>query len=173
MTNQTTAMQNCANCGNVNPAGTHFCANCGTQAITAPQSRPPLGGAPPAQATPGWYSDPWAPNTQRYWDGNSWTSHNALQPVVAYVAPVQQKSVGIAILLTFLFPGLGHIYIGMNEKGMPFFIPNAVAFVLVLVVWIALPLIFVLWLVTFIICVLSISEDTDRVNAALAGGMRR
>jgi hypothetical protein len=28
-------------------------------------------------AAPGWYPDPWATDSQRYWDGSAWTSHTA------------------------------------------------------------------------------------------------
>ena len=33
-------------------------------------------GYPPATATPpGWYPDPWYPQSTRYWDGSTWTAH--------------------------------------------------------------------------------------------------
>jgi Protein of unknown function (DUF2510)/Domain of unknown function (DUF4190) len=44
----------------------------------------------PPSSSPGWYNDPQAPGTVRYFDGASWTQHVAPAPgaVVTAVAPV-------------------------------------------------------------------------------------
>lgn len=39
----------------------------------------------PAPTPPGWYPDPGAVNTMRYWDGRSWTPQSA--PMVAMTQP--------------------------------------------------------------------------------------
>ena len=93
----------------------------------APQTT--FGPRPAAPA--GWYDDA-VNNTQRYWDGHNWTSHVAARgthqlvqpapiqqnhpqqgPVVAInniVVINQQKSAGVAFLLTFFFGPLGMFY---------------------------------------------------------------
>ena len=56
----------------------------------------------------------------------------------------QDKSVLLAAILSFLFPGLGHLYLGLNRKGISFIIAYIVSailiilligFILVLIVW--------------------------------------
>lgn len=34
-----------------------------------------MAAAPATQWPPGWYSDPWQPGHQRWWDGHNWTVH--------------------------------------------------------------------------------------------------
>ncbi len=168
----------CANCGTQSESPAKFCGECGgtlaqrlepTRAVQPAQPAPNYD-VPRQAAGPGWYPDPYNAYVQRYWDGQAWTAQSPLRP---YVAATPQKSVGIAILLTFIFPGLGHVYIGMNEKGMPYLIANIVAFVISLLFFIFLPLALILWLVTLIINLMSISDDTNRVNAELSSGVRQ
>jgi len=47
------------------------------------------GPATPPVPAAGWYADPWAPGTYRYWDGTHWTEHTA--PIVVPTAPVAPK----------------------------------------------------------------------------------
>ena len=46
---------------------------------------------------------------------------------VAHVAAYQEKNALLAAILSFLFPGLGHIYLGLNKKGISFIIAYIVA----------------------------------------------
>ena len=41
----------------------------------------------------------------------------------------QEKSSGIALLLTVLWPGAGHLYLGLTQKAMPYFVANAIGVV--------------------------------------------
>lgn len=126
-----------------------------------------------ALASPGWYADPEAPG-QRWWDGQHWGARapGAPAPVgQTRVLPPSEKSSGVAILLTFLWPGAGHIYLGLNNKGMPYVIANAVG----LVCGLTGILIFVtaiIWLVTFLMLVGAVTKDTELVNNALRQGIR-
>lgn len=110
---------------------------------------------------PGWYSDPeliGLPNHLRYWDGTAWTDHRYVRAL---------KSAGVATALTIFWPGTGHLYLGLKDKGMPFFIWNTVWFILaVLSCGFALPIGIVVWLVTLFMTIGSISTDTEAVNNA-------
>ena len=64
---------------------------------------------------------------------------------VAGVAVSEEKSVALAAILSFLFPGLGHIYNGLAKKGVSFIVAYIISavliflligFVLVIIVWI-------------------------------------
>lgn len=64
---------------------------------------------------------------------------------VAGVAPAEEKNVLLAAILSFLFPGLGHLYNGLTKKGVSFiiiyivsaiFVIILIGFVLMLIVWI-------------------------------------
>ena len=64
---------------------------------------------------------------------------------VAGIVPSEEKSVLLAAILSFLFPGLGHLYNGLTKKGLSFIIAYIVSavlifllvgFILVIIVWI-------------------------------------
>ena len=92
-----------------------------------------------------------------------WTAHRR------YAA--QEKSSGVAALLTFLWPGGGHLYLGLTNKGLPYFVINGIFLVLelmclmfplaLLLVW---PLAFMVWVVTLCMTIGSVARDTERVN---------
>ena len=92
------------------------------------------------------------------------------QPVMAY-GP-QEKSSGIALLLGILWPGAGHVYLGLTKKGLPYLIANIVGIVLTLLF---IPLILVhlvIWLITLLMTVGSIESDVSMVNDAIRRGYR-
>jgi hypothetical protein len=126
---------------------------------------------------PGWYPDPQGPG-QRYWDGQAWgpraPQSSAYVPPFppAATLPRQDKSSGIALLLTVLWPGAGHLYLGLTQKAMPYFVANAIALTLSLMLFILLPIGFLVWLVTLCMTVGSISQETNQVNDALRRGHR-
>jgi len=84
----------CPNCGTELPDNSAFCANCGAK--LGPASNAPVYPAPP-------YPD------QQYG-----------QPYGANVPP--QKNEIISIILAFLVPGLGHIYLGKIMRGIAFLV---------------------------------------------------
>lgn len=83
--------------------------------------------------------------------------------------PPQEKSSAIALLLTILFPGAGHLYLGLTQKSIPHMVANAFGVVLALTV-ILLPITFVIWLVTLVMTVGSLTRDTETVNEAIRAG---
>jgi Protein of unknown function (DUF2510) len=107
----------------------------------------------------GWYPDPEIWGYMRYWDGQQWTPYRR--------PPIAQKSAGLAALFTFLWPGSGHMYLGLTSKGMPHFVVNAVFLALVLITFGFLaPLGVIVWIVTLCMTIGSIADDTAMVNGS-------
>jgi hypothetical protein len=121
----------------------------------------------------GWWPDPGGQPGQRYHDGQRWTEHFAPSPPHQQIAPLprQEKSSGIALLLTILWPGGGHVYLGLTQKSIPYVVANAFGFFLA---WwiITLPISLLIWLVTLCMTVGSVTYDTNFVNEALRRGHR-
>ena len=64
------------------------------------------------------------------------------------VAPAplsQEKSVAIAAILSFLFPGLGHLYNGLTKKGVSFIIAYIISAILIFLL-IGFVLVFIVWI---------------------------
>ena len=64
---------------------------------------------------------------------------------VANFRAFEEKNVLIAAILSFLFPGLGHLYLGLNTKGISFIIAYIVSAVLALLL-IGAVLMIIVWL---------------------------
>lgn len=128
---------------------------------------------PPPSIPAGWYPNPSAPG-YRWWDGSQWSPQTALPtsstaPGPAAYLPINLKSSGLAVVLTILWPGVGHLYLGLSHRGTPHVVANAIGLVLAFTL-ILLPVSLVIWLVTLCMTVGSISGDTVRVNEALRTG---
>lgn len=97
-------------------------------------------------AAPGWYPDPHQHGWIRYYDGTQWTAHCQAQPPVVqhvqvnHVAVVgKPKSVGLALLLSFLFGPLGMLY-STVVGGLVLFLVNLILIIptvgfIVLLTW--------------------------------------
>jgi hypothetical protein len=125
---------------------------------------------------PGWCPDPEGQG-QRWWDGQAW-GPRAPQPSVsapsfppAATLPPQEKSSGVAVLLTVLWPGAGNLYLGLTQKAIPYFVANAIGLVFALSVYL-FPIGFLIWLVTLCMTVGNVTQDTNLVNDALRRGYR-
>lgn len=90
--------------------------------------------------------------------------------VVAY--PASQKSSGLALLLTIVWPGAGSMYLGLTKKGTPYVVANAIGLVLSLLTLLFIPIGIIIWLVTLFMTVGSVSTDTEMVNQAIREGRR-
>jgi hypothetical protein len=140
--------------------------------------------APPPLPAPGWYPDPSGVG-QRWWDGQAWGPSSppplpaAAVPVVqsqvgqaVVVYPRAEKSSGLALLFTILWPGAGSLYLGLTRKGTPFVVANAIGFVLGVLTLLFLPVTLIIWVVTLAMTVGSINQDTETVNRAIREGRR-
>lgn len=129
---------------------------------------------------PGWYADP-SNGRLRWWDGYRWIDSVPGVPQAPMVAPQgylrpappDEKSVAVASVLTVLWPGLGHVYLGENQKAVPHLIVNGIGFVIAWTI-ILLPITVVAWAITLAITLPGISRDTAKTNAeALVEYQRR
>ena len=78
---------------------------------------------------------------------------------VAGVAPRDEKNVLLAAILSFIFPGLGHLYNGLNKKGVSFVIAYIVSFILVVIV-----IGFVLMIIVWIWALVDAIKTTEAIN---------
>jgi hypothetical protein len=142
----------CAKCGNlVQGPDAAFCTACGASVVSVSSTLPHA-------------------------------AHPALPPQAQYLPaapdtyPMQfrasEKSSGIALLLTILWPGAGSIYLGLTRKGTPYAVANAIGVGIGLLTLILLPVTFIVWIVTMLMTVGSVSADTETVNQAIREGRR-
>lgn len=78
---------------------------------------------------------------------------------VAGVAPSGEKSVVLAAILSFLFPGLGHLYNGLTKKGVSFIIAYIVSAILIFLL-VGFILIFIVWIWALIDAI----KTTEAIN---------
>ncbi|WP_363113786.1 DUF2510 domain-containing protein [Mycobacterium sp.] len=87
--------------------------------------------------------------------------------------PPQEKSSGIALLLTIFWPGGGHLYLGLTTRAIPYVVANAIGLALGVLFFPFLVLLtFLIWLITLCMTVGSVTRDTYYVNDALRRGQR-
>ena len=98
----------CPNCGATIPADAVFCPNCGAKLAPTPV---------PAQPVP-----PPAPTPQPAYQPGS-------QPAPQAVQPVNKKEPILALILSFIIPGLGQIYVGNVKKGIIFLIIAVILYI--------------------------------------------
>jgi hypothetical protein len=77
----------------------------------------------------------------------------------------------VAVILTIIWPGAGHLYLGLTRKGTPYVVANAIGFVCGLTVFLFFVCVLI-WLITLCMTVGSISRETDVVNQAIREGRR-
>ena len=70
-----------------------------------------------------------------------------------------EKSVLLAAILSFLFPGLGHLYLGLSKKGISFIIAYIVSAILIFIL-IGFVLILIVWLWALIDSI----KSTEAIN---------
>lgn len=128
---------------------------------------------------PAWYPDPHNPSALRYFDGNNWTEHvqaapapvqlgasfqSAANPAGGHTTSVtmvnvgQRKSVGLALVLSFLFGPFGTLY-GSIVGGVVLLASS------VLIGWLLIPLPFI-WLGSMIWAALGADAHNKRLGVS-------
>lgn len=183
----------CVACGSPVPAQAASCGRCGTLQQVASPAGTPLAAPPPVAANnhhalppqvgPPPYGHP-APAHQMSYGAYCRGCGIAADPVARFCkacgapqAPAHpphpamwmhagppQHSAGLAMLFTVLWPGAGHLYIGNTRTGTGPVIANAIGFLLALTL-ILLPIAMLIWIVTLLMTVGSITQETEMLNA--------
>ena len=125
----------------VNVKKSKFCTNCGTEISPEAAFCPQCGYKFAQEEKP---QTKFCPNCGKEIDINAEICpHCGVR--VAYTKSSEEKNVLLSAILSFLFPGLGHLYLGLNTKGVSFIIAYIVSwalmflligFVLAPIVWI-------------------------------------
>ncbi len=71
----------------------------------------------------------------------------------------EEKNVLLAAILSFIFPGLGHLYLGLNKKGISYIIAYIISAVLVLLI-----IGFVFMLIVWIWALIDSIKSTEAIN---------
>ena len=117
----------CPNCGSPNPDDARYCQNCGAF-IGDPKTAPLKGSTPMMTAAP-------APQS-----GSSYSqvgSFGSVAQTPAQAPPYGMPTYGtknevVAVLISFILPGVGHIYAGKTKKGVLLLILYIVLFLTVI-----------------------------------------
>jgi hypothetical protein len=94
--------------------------------------------------------------------------------------PPAPKSSGVAAVLTFFIPGVGHLYLGDSQKAMPYLVIHVissfflcVAFLVPILLILVLPIWLIIWAVMLFLTLPNIGADTERANIRALDGYRR
>lgn len=79
---------------------------------------------------------------------------------VAGIVRSEEKSVFLAAILSFLFPGLGHLYNGLTRKGVSFIIAYVISAILIFIL-IGFVLVFIVWIWALIDSI----KTTEAINS--------
>ena len=131
----------CSNCGTEVAEGTVFCPQCGFKLVQEekPQTK-------------------FCANCGKKIDINAEICpHCGVR--VANVKSYEEKNVLLAAILSFLFPGLGHLYLGLNKKGISFIIAYIISAVLIML-FVGIILVLIVWLWALIDSI----KSTEAIN---------
>ena len=78
---------------------------------------------------------------------------------VANVTRYEEKNVLLSAILSFLFPGLGNLYLGLNKKGVSFIIAYIVSAILIILL-IGIVLVIIVWIWALIDTI----KSTEAIN---------
>lgn len=78
---------------------------------------------------------------------------------VANIRSSEEKNVLLSAILSFLFPGLGHLYLGLNKKGVSFIIAYIVSAILIFLL-VGIVLVIIVWIWALIDSI----KSTEAIN---------
>ena len=118
----------CSNCGTQVDMSTAFCPQCGFRLIQEEQPQTKF-----------------CQSCGKKIDINSEICPYCGVRVANIMRSSEEKNVLLSAILSLLFPGLGHLYLGLNKKGISFIVAYIVSAILVFLV-IGFVLIVIVWL---------------------------
>ncbi|MCK9897976.1 hypothetical protein [Frankia sp. AgB32] len=123
------------------------------------------GGYPPAG--PGGQLDAWAGN-QPYGGPHPYGPPAPYGPMPVIVQPaVPPKSVGVALLLTFLWLGAGHLYAGRTTAGVLLLIADLFLWMLsffIITLILTVPVWLILWVIAMVTSASAVTEHNARLG---------
>ena len=134
---------------------TKFCTNCGTEVSSETVFCPQCGFRLIGEEKP---QTKFCQNCGKKIDINAEICPHCGVRVANFGAS-EEKNVLISAILSFLFPGLGHLYLGLNKKGISFIIAYIVSGILTLIL-IGLVLMIIVWLWALIDSI----KSTEAIN---------
>ena len=75
------------------------------------------------------------------------------------VVATEEKSIILSIILSVIFPGLGHFYLGLSRKGIIFLLAYIVSFILIFIL-----IVILLTLVIWIWALVDVIQSTNALN---------
>ena len=121
---------------------TKFCSNCGTQVDMSTAFCPQCGFRLIQEEQP---QTKFCQSCGKKMDINSEICPYCGVRVANIMRSSEEKNVLLSAILSLLFPGLGHLYLGLNKKGISFIVAYIVSAILVFLV-IGFVLIVIVWL---------------------------
>ena len=157
----TTNKEKKSNESSINNQNTKFCANCGAEINVNAVACPKCGARASA-------NNQFRQQANRKFCSNCGTEVNINAVVctncgasIAGNAGVsEEKSVGLSIVLSILLSGLGHFYLGLNQRGVTFLIAYIISCILMLFV-----IGFILAPAVWIWCLIDVIKSTEALNA--------
>lgn len=132
----------CTNCGEQVAFGTAFCPNCGSK-LNQEEEMP---------------KTKFCQNCGDKIDINAEICPHCGVRVANFRA-AEEKNVLLAAILSFLFPGLGHLYLGLTKKGISFIIAYIISAILIFLL-IGIVLVIIVWLWALIDSI----KSTEAIN---------
>ena len=139
----------CPNCGIEVALGTAFCPNCGFKLMQEEKSQTKFCQSCGKKIDINAEICPHCGVRVTNFNNNSYN----------YTYNSGDKNVLLAAILSFLFPGLGHLYIGLNKKGISFIIAYIVSAILVFIL-----IGFVLMIIVWLWALIDSIKSTEAIN---------